>query len=160
MITGPIVVGVDGSPESGSAASVGWTVARAAGVGCQLVHAAHDASASLEFAGSGVVTESLQLALLTQARATVQPTEAADPLSGDPSTPTTIGPVIMAVSFPFYITVASCGSAFTGHTPAVTATGATSNEVGRCLISRSVTLPSNTRCAHPLPCEPPNYRSA
>src|ERR1043166_2089761 len=68
MITGPIVVGVDGSPESGSAASVGWTVARAAGVGCQLVHAAHDASASLEFAGSGVVTESLQLALLTQAR--------------------------------------------------------------------------------------------
>src|ERR1043166_2968764 len=71
MITGPIVVGVDGSPESGSAASVGWTVARAAGVGCQLVHAAHDASASLEFAGSGVVTESLQLALLTQARAAV-----------------------------------------------------------------------------------------
>src|ERR1051325_8142101 len=65
------------------------------------------------------------------ARATVQPTEAADPLSGDPSTPTTIGPVIITVSFPFYITVASCGSAFPSYAPAVTATGATSNEVGR-----------------------------
>lgn len=71
MITHPIVVGVDGSSESGSAAAIGWMLARAAGVRCQLVHATHDASASFELAGSGAVTESLQLALLAQARAEV-----------------------------------------------------------------------------------------
>lgn len=71
MISHAVVVGVDGSAESGSAASVGWMVARAAGVRCQLVHAAHDATASFELAGPGVVTESLQLALLAQARVAV-----------------------------------------------------------------------------------------
>ena len=40
MITQPIVVGVDGSPESAAAASVGWRFARAAGVSCRLAHAA------------------------------------------------------------------------------------------------------------------------
>ncbi len=39
MTTQPIVVGVDGSPESVSAASVAWMLARAADVQCRLVHA-------------------------------------------------------------------------------------------------------------------------
>jgi nucleotide-binding universal stress UspA family protein len=69
MITRPIVVGVDGSPESVAAASVGWMVARAAGVPCRMVHAANDVSAALEFAGAGVMTETLQLAALSRARA-------------------------------------------------------------------------------------------
>src|SRR5213076_347943 len=56
MTTQPIVVGVDGSPESVSAASVAWMLARAADVQCRLVHA------------TGVVTEALQLAALAGAR--------------------------------------------------------------------------------------------
>ena len=71
MITQPIVVGVDGSPESAAAASVGWRFARAAGVSCRLAHAANDVSAAMEFAGTGVMTETLQLAALTRARANV-----------------------------------------------------------------------------------------
>ena len=63
-----IVVGVDGSPESASAASVAWMLARAADVPCRLVHAANDVSASLAMAGTGVVTEALQLAALAGAR--------------------------------------------------------------------------------------------
>ncbi|HXM37753.1 MAG TPA: hypothetical protein VN908_03725 [Gemmatimonadales bacterium] len=35
----PIIVGVDGSPESGAAASAGCMLARAVGVMCRLVHA-------------------------------------------------------------------------------------------------------------------------
>ena len=65
----PIVVGVDGSPESASAASVAWMLARVANVPCRLVHAANDVSAALAFASTGVVTEALQLAALSQARA-------------------------------------------------------------------------------------------
>jgi nucleotide-binding universal stress UspA family protein len=71
MFTQPIVVGVDGSPESAAAASVAWMVARAAGVPCRLVHAANDVNAALAFAGTGVVTETVQLATLSRARAEV-----------------------------------------------------------------------------------------
>ena len=68
MITQPIVVGVDGSPESAAAASVAWMIARTAGTPCRLLHAANNVSAALEFAGTGVRTETLQLAALAQAR--------------------------------------------------------------------------------------------
>lgn len=71
MITQPIVVGVDGSPESAAAASVGWMVAQAAGTPCRVVHAANNVSAALEFAGTGVRTETLQLAAMAQARCEV-----------------------------------------------------------------------------------------
>jgi nucleotide-binding universal stress UspA family protein len=71
MSVQPIVIGVDASPESASAASVGWMLARAADVPCRLVHAANDVSPALEFAGTGVVTETLQLAALSRARAEV-----------------------------------------------------------------------------------------
>ncbi|HJS42371.1 MAG TPA: universal stress protein [Gemmatimonadales bacterium] len=66
-----IVVGVDGSPESASAASAGWMLARAAEARCRLVHAANDVSTALEFAGTGVWTETMQLARLSHARAEV-----------------------------------------------------------------------------------------
>jgi nucleotide-binding universal stress UspA family protein len=69
MTAQPIVVGVDGSPESASAASVAWMLARAADVPCRLVHAVDDVNASLAMAGTGVVTETLQLAALAGARA-------------------------------------------------------------------------------------------
>lgn len=69
MITHPIVVGVDGTAESASAATVASMLAQAAGVRCQLVHAAHDPSASFEMAGTGMVSETLRLAMLAQARA-------------------------------------------------------------------------------------------
>ena len=71
MITQPIVVGVDGSPESVAAASAAWMVAELAGVPCRLVHAANDVSAALEFAGTGMLSETMQLAALRQARSTV-----------------------------------------------------------------------------------------
>jgi nucleotide-binding universal stress UspA family protein len=67
----PIVAGVDGSLESVTAANVAWKLAEASGVSCRLVHAAHDVNAALAFAGTGVVTETLQLAELSRARAEV-----------------------------------------------------------------------------------------
>lgn len=67
MIAQPIIVGVDGSPESASAASVGWMLARAADVKCQLVHAASVAPASIEL-GTRAANEALELALLARAR--------------------------------------------------------------------------------------------
>ena len=71
MKTQPIVAGVDGSLESVAAASAACLLAEAAGVSCQLVHAANDVNAALAFAGTGVVTETLQLAELSRARAEV-----------------------------------------------------------------------------------------
>ena len=47
MITQPIVVGVDGSPESVAAASAAWMMAELAGVPCRLVHPVNDVSADL-----------------------------------------------------------------------------------------------------------------
>ncbi|MGE5803282.1 MAG: universal stress protein [Gemmatimonadota bacterium] len=68
MKTQPIVAGMDGSLESVAAAHAGWMLAEAAGVSCRLVHAANDVNAALAFAGTGVVTETLQLAELRRAR--------------------------------------------------------------------------------------------
>jgi len=64
----PIIVGVDGSPESAVAASVGCLVADAAGVDCRLVHAAQEVRAALMAAGDGVSVEAVELALLAHAR--------------------------------------------------------------------------------------------
>lgn len=64
----PIVAGVDASLESVAAAHAAWMLAEAAGGSCRLVHAANDVNAALAFAGTGVVTETLQLAELRRAR--------------------------------------------------------------------------------------------
>ena len=69
MTARPIVVGVDGSPASASAASLAWMLARAANAPCRLVHATDDTSTSLAMAGTGVVMEALQLAALAGKRA-------------------------------------------------------------------------------------------
>ena len=71
MESGSIIVGVDGSPESVSAAAAAWMLARATETQCRLVHAAHDVSMAMEFAGTGVMTETMQLSQLSQARAEV-----------------------------------------------------------------------------------------
>lgn len=68
MKTQPIVAGVDGSLESVAAASAACMLAEAAGVSCRLVHAANDVNAALAFAGTGVMTETLQLAELRRVR--------------------------------------------------------------------------------------------
>jgi universal stress protein E len=68
MTAQPIVVGVDGSPESAVAASTGWMLARAADVPCRLVHAMNDVNAALAMADTGVVTQALQRAALASAR--------------------------------------------------------------------------------------------
>lgn len=64
----PIVVGVDGSPESGAAASAGWMLAQAASVDCRLVHATRDVRTAFEMAGTGVSLDALELAMLARAR--------------------------------------------------------------------------------------------
>ncbi|HJS42510.1 MAG TPA: universal stress protein [Gemmatimonadales bacterium] len=71
MLRQPIVIGVDGSRQSALAGSAGWMLARSADVPCCLVHAANDVSSGMEFAGTGVATEALQLAALRRARADV-----------------------------------------------------------------------------------------
>lgn len=70
----PIVVGVDGSPESAVAASAGWLLAQAAGVDCRPVHAAHDVRAALLATGDGVSVDAVELALLAHARHDVRAT--------------------------------------------------------------------------------------
>lgn len=47
MTMKPIVVGVDGSPESIDAARIGWSLAQAAGAPCHVVHAVPDAWTAL-----------------------------------------------------------------------------------------------------------------
>jgi nucleotide-binding universal stress UspA family protein len=69
MTAQPIIVGVDKSPESGSAAAVAWMLARAAEVPCRLVHATDPVSSALAMAGTGVVPEALELARMAAARA-------------------------------------------------------------------------------------------
>jgi len=64
----PIIIGVDGSPESGAAASAGWLLAQASGVGSRLVHATRDVRSALEMAGTGVSLEALELAMLARVR--------------------------------------------------------------------------------------------
>ncbi len=68
----PIIVGVDGSPESGAAASAGWVLAEAAGVRCRLVHAMADVRMALEMAGTGVSLDALEVAMLARVRNDVQ----------------------------------------------------------------------------------------
>lgn len=68
----PIVVGIDGSPEAAAAASTGWRLAQAAGVGCRIVHATRDVRASLEMAGRGVSLDALELAMFARARIDVE----------------------------------------------------------------------------------------
>ena len=53
MIAGPVVVGVDGSPEAAAAVAAGWRLAEAAGVRCHLVHATRDVRSALDLAGTG-----------------------------------------------------------------------------------------------------------
>jgi nucleotide-binding universal stress UspA family protein len=67
----PIVVGLDGSPESASAAQAGWQLAQSAGLDCQLVHVIPGARSALEMAGAGIVLEEFELAMRAQARAEV-----------------------------------------------------------------------------------------
>lgn len=43
----PVVVGVDASPESAVAVTMGWRIAQMAGVKCHVVHALHDVRSSL-----------------------------------------------------------------------------------------------------------------
>ena len=74
MIAGPVVVGVDGSPESAAAAAAGWRIADAAGVGCYLVHAAPDVRSALDVAGTGVSLDDLQAAMLARAASQIAAT--------------------------------------------------------------------------------------
>jgi nucleotide-binding universal stress UspA family protein len=71
MISAPVVVGVDGSPEAGAAAAARWRLAEAAGVRCHLVHATHDVRSALDVAGTGVSLDDLQLAMLARARSEI-----------------------------------------------------------------------------------------
>ena len=64
----PIVVGVDGSPESAAAAAVGWMLAQAMGVDCRLVHATRAVRSAEPLAGAGVSLDALELAMLARAR--------------------------------------------------------------------------------------------
>ncbi len=68
MISRPIVVGVDGSPESAAAAAAGWRLAEGAGVSCHLVHATSDVRSALDLAGTGVSLDDLQGAMLERGR--------------------------------------------------------------------------------------------
>lgn len=71
MKTEPIVVGVDGSPESAAAAGAAWMIAQASGVECLPVHATRDVRSALEFAGSGVSLDAIELAVLGRARSDI-----------------------------------------------------------------------------------------
>lgn len=64
----PVVVGIDGSPETGTAARAGWMLAQAAGAQCQLVHATRDVRIAWEMAGTGVALDALELAHVRRAR--------------------------------------------------------------------------------------------
>ncbi len=68
MISRPIVVGVDGSPESAAAAAAGWRLAEGAGVSCHLVHATSDVRSALDLAGTGVSLDDLQGTMLERGR--------------------------------------------------------------------------------------------
>ncbi len=80
MISAPVVVGVDGSPESAAAAAAGWRLAEATGVPCHLVHATPDVRSALDVAGTGISVDDLQAAMLARAR-----NEIAAGLAGLPS---------------------------------------------------------------------------
>lgn len=71
MISGPVVVGVDGSPEGAAAAAAGWRLAEAAAVHCHLVHATADVRSALDLAGTGVPLDDLQTAMLERVRSEI-----------------------------------------------------------------------------------------
>jgi nucleotide-binding universal stress UspA family protein len=71
MMWKPIVVGVDGSRESGIAAGAAWLLAQAAGVACLPVHATRDVRSADEFASTGIPFDALELAMLRLARSEV-----------------------------------------------------------------------------------------
>ena len=68
----PIVVGVDGSPESAWAAAVGADMAKAAGTSCHLVHATRDVAAALALAESPERAEQWNASLIAQVRERAQ----------------------------------------------------------------------------------------
>jgi len=68
----PIIVRVDESPESASAAALGWRIAQAAGVTCHFVHATRDIRGSLDLGQTQEAAEELQLRLLTAVRQRVE----------------------------------------------------------------------------------------
>jgi nucleotide-binding universal stress UspA family protein len=68
MSWNPIVVGVDGSPESAWAAAVGADIAQRAGTSCQLVHATRDIVSALALAEVPERAEELVAAQTAQAR--------------------------------------------------------------------------------------------
>jgi nucleotide-binding universal stress UspA family protein len=68
MVWKPIVVGVDGSPESVRAASAGVMVAQRAGVECRLVHAVPDYLASFSTPDAVMDTSALTQAAADHAR--------------------------------------------------------------------------------------------
>lgn len=72
MTMQPIVVGIDGSPESVRAAVLGAGMARTAGTSCVLVHAAFDYWSATAMHGVGVDLEALDIATRDQARSLVQ----------------------------------------------------------------------------------------
>ena len=68
MTWGPIVVGVDGSPEAAGAAKLGYRIARAAAANCDLVHATPDAWAPFTAVGDPKQVEETQRLQLVVAR--------------------------------------------------------------------------------------------
>jgi nucleotide-binding universal stress UspA family protein len=72
MTRNPILVGVDGSPESNTAARAGWLLAQSAGLSCRLVHAMPEARLALEMAGTGVALDALDVAQLVRVRAEIR----------------------------------------------------------------------------------------
>jgi nucleotide-binding universal stress UspA family protein len=68
MKWGPIVVGVDGSPEAASAATVGYRIARAAAENCDLVHATPDVWAPFSAVGDPQQVQEAQRLQLAVAR--------------------------------------------------------------------------------------------
>ncbi len=71
MISAPVVVGVDGSPESVAAAATAWRLAEAAGVPCHAVHVTSDVRSALDQAGTGVSLDDLQAAMVARARSEI-----------------------------------------------------------------------------------------
>jgi len=67
----PILVGLDGSAESGTAARAGWMLAESGGLSCQLVHATPEVRFALEMAGTGVALDALEIAHMARARVDV-----------------------------------------------------------------------------------------
>jgi nucleotide-binding universal stress UspA family protein len=64
----PVVVGVDGSPESVRAAALGWRIAQAAGVECRLIHALPDVWAASSLAQVPTYSAQLERDLMDDAR--------------------------------------------------------------------------------------------